>query len=126
MKLLVDQNLPAAIAERLTKAGHDVLHTAQIGLERASDPEVLATCRDQERVLITADKKLTKYLATQRRRDPSVVIVRQFASRDDVAEHLATTLEIVESTIVTRGSAVFSLAPDKPIRVELLPLGSPS
>jgi predicted nuclease of predicted toxin-antitoxin system len=124
MKLLVDQNLPLSVAVHIISAGHDVIHTSQIGLERATDPEVFEACRELGRTLITADKKLTKFLASERATSPSVVILRDFRTYLDAAASVAAALGTIERTVAENGPAVFSLAPAKPLRVELLPLGA--
>lgn len=41
MRVLVDQNLPATLAVQLAAAGHDAVHTIEVGLEQATDPEIL-------------------------------------------------------------------------------------
>lgn len=124
MRILVDQNLPAASVPGLAAAGHDAVHTTQLGLERATDPEIFEVCRAQSRVLVTADKKLTKYLHETGATAPSVVIIRGFTTGAAAVFALVANLGLIDGVIAERGAAVFSLAPDKPIRVELLPLGN--
>lgn len=124
MRLLIDQNLPRALVGGLGEAGHDVVHAADVHLERASDPEVFSACVGERRVLVTADKKLTKFLAMSEATEPSVVVVRGFAgSAGQMVEVLLADLELVEETVSSRGHAVFSIGPDRPARVQLLPLG---
>ena len=48
MKFLVDQNRSPALAERLRDAGHDAVHTMELGLERAEDDELLLLARKVE------------------------------------------------------------------------------
>lgn len=64
MKLLVDQNLPRRLAALLQIEGHDALHTEHEGLATAADPLILSWCCARTRLLVTADKKLTKFLAS--------------------------------------------------------------
>ncbi len=40
MKFLIDQNRSPQLAELLRDAGHDAVHTVELGLERAEDDEV--------------------------------------------------------------------------------------
>ena len=87
MRRLVDQNLPRSLVTRLAQAGHDSVHASDLGLEKAVDPDVFSACIDQERVLVTADKKLTKFLAASNATTPSVVVVRGFGGPvSDVAD----------------------------------------
>lgn len=124
MRALIDQNLPARFAERMVEAGHDAVHAEVLGLARARDPEIFAACRDQGRVLVTYDKKLTKFLAETKAASPSVLIIRNAPRPTAAIELVLASAGLVEQTIAAKGQAVFSIAPERPIRVELLPLGS--
>ena len=59
MKLLVDQNLSLSLVDQLASAGHEANHTTTVGLASASDPAIFEWCRENDAVLVTADKKLT-------------------------------------------------------------------
>lgn len=124
MRLLLDQNLPYSLTAALDAAGFDVVHTEDLSLQRVTDPEIFSCCVDIQRVLITADKKLTKFLASSRATTPSVVILRGFAPRKDVlAAALIQHLPQIDGAITSLGDAMFSVAPDCPVRVQRLPLG---
>lgn len=56
MKLLLDQDVYAVTAKFLIDAGYDVVLVAQLGLERATDEEILQTAQEQNRILITRDR----------------------------------------------------------------------
>lgn len=91
---------------------------------RATDPEIFSACTEQDRVLVTADKRLMKYLAASNATTPSVIVVRGFGGRiSELGDALESSLTLVADTIGTRGHAVFSIGPGRPIRVQLLPLG---
>ncbi|MER6972836.1 DUF5615 family PIN-like protein [Nocardioides sp. NPDC000445] len=123
MRLLLDQNLPYSITKALA-ADCDVVHTEDVALQRVTDPEIFSYCVAAERVLVTADKKLTKFLASSRASAPSVVIVRGFLPHKDVlAAALLRHLPQIQEAIGSVGDAVFSIAPDRPVRVQRLPLG---
>lgn len=125
MKLLVDQNLPRSLAARLTDRGYDVVHTTDAGLEKAADPDVFAYCVAHRRALITGDKKLTKFLASSQAISPSVIIVRDYEfDIGRLSRLLAENLPLVQETVLSRGHAVFSVGPNRPTRVQILPLGS--
>jgi predicted nuclease of predicted toxin-antitoxin system len=48
VKFLVDQNRSPVLAERLRDAGHDAVHTMELGLERAEDDELLLLAREEQ------------------------------------------------------------------------------
>ncbi|MFS3128252.1 DUF5615 family PIN-like protein [Nocardioides sp. Bht2] len=117
MRILVDQNLPRSLQTQLAEFGHDCLHTSEVGLGMASDPEVFKCCEAEGRLLITGDKKLTKYLAESGGSAPSLVIVRGFSgSRNELLATLVSTLPLIESRIRDQGEAIFSVAVDRPTR----------
>lgn len=125
MRLLVDQNLPRRLVPLLESAGHDVVHTEDVKLAKASDPQIMAWCCAEQRVLVTADKKLTKYFASTATTCPSVVVTREIRviSIEETGTLLIANLPQVDATIVERGNAIFTIAHGRPIRAELLPLG---
>jgi predicted nuclease of predicted toxin-antitoxin system len=86
---------------------------------------VFEVCRQQSRVLVTADKKLTKFLAAAHALSPSVLILRAHdGDHGVVVRELIAGIEAIERTVSARGPAVFSIRPGGPMRVELLPLGA--
>ena len=125
MRLLVDQNLSTSLVDQLASAGHDVFHTASVGLASASDPAIFEWCRENGAALVTADKKLTKFLAAEQAAEPAVVIVRDYLlDVERLASDLVASLPVIDETVTSRGPAVFSVSPDRPIRAQLLPLAS--
>ena len=57
MRVLVDENLPRSLAQRLRQAGHDAVDLRDLDRAGASDTEVLALANDQDRVLVSANHK---------------------------------------------------------------------
>lgn len=124
MKYLVDQNLPTSIADRLTDVGRDAQHTEPAGMARTYDADVFDWCRANDAILLTADKKLTKYLADQRITSPTVVIFRDYYEDTvTLGNDLLANLDTIEATVTNQGHAVFSMGPNRPMRVQLLPIG---
>jgi hypothetical protein len=75
--------------------------------------------------VVTADKKLTKFLAAEQAADPVVVIVRGYLlDIERLASDLIASLPTIDETVTSRGPAVFSVSPGRPIRAQLLPLVS--
>lgn len=91
MKFLVDENLPRKLPELLRANGHEAEHVGEIGLESASDPQILDTAREQNRVLISADTDFGTLLAESHAQLPSILLIRRTANRR--AFHLASLIE---------------------------------
>ena len=125
MIFLVDQNLSVSFSSRLCELGHISHHTSELQLEKAPDADLFEWCRTNTAILVTADKKLTKYLADQQCTTPSVIIFRGYAlnildQTADLEFHLAS----IENVVTSLGPAVFSLSRGLPTRYQLLPIRS--
>lgn len=81
MKFLVDQNLSPLVAAGLCEAGHDAVHTRDLGLQEASDTVVLARASHERRIVVSADTDFGTLLAASRADGPSVVLVRRPSER---------------------------------------------
>ena len=55
MRFLVDENLPADVADILRRDGHDVLHVSQSNHRGASDQELWKLAADEGRIVVTRD-----------------------------------------------------------------------
>lgn len=94
-------------------------------MERAVDPDIFQWCRDNDSVLLTADKKLTKFLASEHATGPTVVVFRDYLlDFERLAADLLANLSAIEQLVTTHGPAVLSVGPDRPTRAQLLPLTS--
>jgi len=56
MKFLLDQDVYAVTARRLTELGHDVVLAAQIGLSQSADEDLLKAAQEQHRIFVTRDR----------------------------------------------------------------------
>jgi predicted nuclease of predicted toxin-antitoxin system len=54
-KLFFDQNVRIEVKEELAHDGINALHTSDVGMQRAVDPEILDYAIRHERVLVTRD-----------------------------------------------------------------------
>ena len=121
MKFLVDQNRSPALAERLRDAGHDAVHTMELGLERAEDDELLLLAREEQRVVISGDTDFGALLALTNATSPSVILFRSRHRRsaDDQATLILAHLNDVEGDLIAGAIVVIT---DDRIRVRRLPL----
>lgn len=75
MKFLIDNQLPAALAEYLRNRGFDSQHVFDIGLEKAADADICQYALANDRVIISKDQDFL-YLANQPRIKIRLIWVR--------------------------------------------------
>lgn len=109
MKFLLDQNQSPLLADLLNDARHDAIHTRDIDLSRASDPEVLARAKKENRVLISADTDFGELLARSGDTAPSVLLLRRHDRRrvKVIAELILVNLDAIESDLTSGALVVF-------------------
>ncbi len=124
MKFLLDQNQSPLLADLLNAAGHDAIHTRDIGLSRAPDVDVLTRAKLDGRVLITADTDFGELLARSGDDAPSVLLLRRHDRRraQAVAELILANLDAIESDLSSGALVVFD---GDRIRIRALPISPP-
>lgn len=75
MKFLVDNQLPAALSQFLTKRGFDCTHVLEVGLAEASDADICRYAVAEGRVIISKDQDFL-YLASRPETQVKVIWVR--------------------------------------------------
>ena len=121
MRFLLDQNQSPLLAGRLNEAAHDAVHARDIGLSRASDPEVLALAKQENRVLVSADTDFGELLARNGDDAPSVLLLRRQDRRrvDALAELILVNLDAIEADLADGALVVFD---QERVRVRRLPI----
>jgi predicted nuclease of predicted toxin-antitoxin system len=121
VKFLLDQNQSPLLADLLNTAGHDAIHTRDIGLSRAPDIDVLTRAELDGRVLITADTDFGELLARSGDDAPSVLLLRRHDRRraKAVAELVLANLDAIESDLTSGALVVFD---GDRIRIRTLPI----
>ena len=76
MKFKVDQNLPAEFVTILAQAGHNGMTVWDQHLGGAPDPQIVAVCRQEGRVLITADLDLSDIRQYPPEESPGLIVLR--------------------------------------------------
>jgi predicted nuclease of predicted toxin-antitoxin system len=56
MKLLVDNQLPLALAVHLSRWGLDCVHVLEVGLATADDPAIWKYAAAEDRIVVSKDK----------------------------------------------------------------------
>ncbi len=76
MRVKLDENLPLQIKELFIDSGHDADTVLDEGMSGASDPEVLAACLAEDRVLVTQDADFADIRAYPPRENPGIIVFR--------------------------------------------------
>jgi predicted nuclease of predicted toxin-antitoxin system len=76
MKFLADAGISPKTVAFLNGAGHDAVHVRKIGLQRATDAEIVRRARQEGRIVLTFDLDFGEILALGVADTPSVVIFR--------------------------------------------------
>lgn len=121
MKFLVDQNRSPRLPALLCEAGHDAVHTFDLGLERAEDDDLLLLARDEGRVVVTGDTDFGALLALSHERFPSVILFRRSEGRSAVAQ-ASLILEHLDDLADDLAAGSLAVVRDDRIRVRRLPL----
>ena len=121
MRFLVDQNRSPRLAELLRDAGHDAVHTLELGLEQAEDDELLALADGEQRVVVSGDTDFGALLALTRSRSPSVILfrARSMPRAEDQSAIILGYLDDISEDL--EQGAVVVITDDR-IRIRRLPL----
>lgn len=121
MRFLIDQNLDPIVAQELRNAGHDCVHTSEIGLSRAIDPIILKRAFDEDRVLVSADHDFSLIHAVNKSTKPSVILIRGTSNRRALrqVEVILNNLPTIESALLAGSIVVLK---NEQARVRSLPI----
>ena len=76
MKLLVDNQLPAALARYMVATGWDCIHVQDVDLDRADDQIIWQYAKERGMTIVTKDEDFQALANRQRTIPPQVVWVR--------------------------------------------------
>jgi len=120
MKFLVDMSISPRMAAWLKDRGHDALHASSVGLERATDRELLDRAANEARIVITADTDFPHILALSGEATPGIILFRGGDYSDqETRQLLEQVLEAVSETSLAKSICVVDR---RRIRVRPLPL----
>jgi len=120
MKFLLNMNLPRELGRRLIQHGYECRHAADIGLESASDDDILQEARAHDEVIMTHDLDYGTLLAFSGDTSPSVIIFRvKKVSVEYLLERLSQVLPSLQNDL-TAGAIV--IIEDAITRVRRLPI----
>ena len=122
MRLLLDANLSPQLLRRLSDAGYDATHVAEVDLLTATDPEIFDYAAAEGFAIVTADSDFPMLLALRHAQSPSVIHLRHVTElRPDghaklLPANLPTITDDLESGVVASLSPTRLAIRDLPIR----------
>ena len=118
MRLLLDMNLPPALALWLRGDRHDAVRLHELGLSSLPDRDLLARGAAEDRIVITFDLEFDDIVGSASGTGPGVVLLRLRSPRQaHLRNRVRTALSLTEKTLET-GAIV--LVEDSRIRVRTL------
>jgi len=76
MRFLIDMPISPLLAKWLQEEEHDAIHASYAGLEQASDEEIIAQARKENRIIVTADLDYSRILALAGSSKPGIILFR--------------------------------------------------
>lgn len=112
MRFLIDEDLPAAVADLLRDLGHEAEHVRYLGLCGKPDRRVLAAAQEREAILMSADMGFASIQHYPLGKHSGIVVVRlpDFYRRKEILALIRAFISTVDAdlyralTIVTPGS----------------------
>ena len=121
MRFLADAGVSPKTVEFLQQLGHEAIHVRVLGLQRASDSELVDHARTDSSVVITFDLDFGDVLALGVLDKPSVILFRLADERaDSVNQRLSAVLA---ERLADLESGALILVEDTRYRVRRLPIG---
>lgn len=105
MKALLDMPVSSSLLSVLEAHGHEGIHAHQIGLDRATDRELLEVARRENRIVITAGLDFPRLLALSSAEGPGLILFRggnySDAEMRDLLDRVLTEIapEIPETSV---------------------------
>jgi predicted nuclease of predicted toxin-antitoxin system len=120
MRASLDMPVSATLLDVLRRYGHTGLHAYQVGMQQATDEELVAMARREHRIVITADLDFPRLLALSGASGPGLILFRG-GNYSDV--EMCDLLERVLLTVpVEKLERSICVVDHKHIRVAPLPL----
>jgi len=123
MRFLADAGLSPLTVEFLVQLGHEAVHVRTLGMQRASDREVVERARADSSVVLTFDLDFGDVLALGVLDKPSVIIFRLADERSESVNQRLSAVLAERSADLESG--VLILVEDARYRVRKLPIGRP-
>jgi predicted nuclease of predicted toxin-antitoxin system len=111
VRFLIDMPLSPNLAAWLRNRGHDAVHAVELGLNRASDFDILVRAKEERRTIVTADLDYPRLLALAQVTEPSLILFREGDwSEADVVARVADILRTLTPADITQSIIVVDRA----------------
>jgi len=120
MRFLADAGISPKTVEFLKQLGHEAAHVRELGMQRATDREIIDRARLENRVVVTFDLDFGEIVALGVRDRPSVIL---FRLEDETADAVNRRLALVlaeQSKALASGALV--LVESARYRIRNLPI----
>jgi predicted nuclease of predicted toxin-antitoxin system len=123
MRFLADAGISPTTVEFLKQLGHDTTHIRTLGLQRASDTQVIELARAEDRIVLSFDLDFGDILALGVTDKPSVIL---FRLSDERAQSVNARLPtVLNEQIAQLETGALILVEDARYRVRKLPIRRP-
>lgn len=120
MRFLIDNALSPRLAELLLRKGYSATHVREVGLQHATDPDILDYAARENMVIVSADADFGAILARRKTSKPSFILFRTSRKSTEFQfDLLRRNLEKFRSDLEAGCVLVFD---DRRARVRMLPI----
>ena len=106
MRFLADAGISPRTVEFLRGQGHEAVHVRELGLQRASDREIVDKALSESRVLLTFDLDFSEILALHVLNGPSTVVFRLADERPDAVNRRLEVVLSEQASALAAGALV--------------------
>jgi predicted nuclease of predicted toxin-antitoxin system len=102
VRFVFDQHVNAPALRQLRESGVDVVHVAEVGLNEADDPDILAWATERDRIVVTRNyRDFAPLVDAYARRGidfPGVLFYATSVRHSDVGHHVRALLQWIDET----------------------------
>jgi uncharacterized protein (DUF433 family)/predicted nuclease of predicted toxin-antitoxin system len=124
VRFLADAGVSPKTLAFLRRLGHEAIHVRDLGMQRATDRNIVDRARTDGSVVLTFDLDFGEILALGVRDRPSVIILRLGNARPDAVNRRLEVL-LADASVALLDGALVSVTDDR-YRIRRLPIGRPS
>ena len=113
-RLKVDENLPDEIADVVVRYGYDAVTAADQGWRGIADDQLLQRIQDEDRWLVTADKRLVDYRYRPPGTHAGIILFR--SSGEGLDAYLALVQRVIDGVDLDDAAGAIIVVNDRGVR----------